>query len=159
MVFGVYAKHMKLVGKSGFTIIELIIVIVVIGILATIVAVSYANIPAASRDKERTSDIIQLKIAIEKYYADNSRYPVCADSSNPCQLDQLAVPLQPYLSVLPQDPTAPNAADAQNYRYVVGAASTSSYGLRVRYETSPICKTGANVSSGWWTSDPECTDV
>lgn len=45
---------------SGFTIIELTIVIAVIGILATIVIVSYNNIQGQARDKSVQSDLDTL---------------------------------------------------------------------------------------------------
>ena len=46
-----YNEHM--VKKSGFSIIEVIIVIVVIGILTAIVAVSYGGVTKQARDSSR----------------------------------------------------------------------------------------------------------
>ena len=61
--------------KSGFTIVELLIVIVVIGILAAITIVAYNGIQERGRDAERSSDIRQLHQALELFYAENSYYP------------------------------------------------------------------------------------
>ena len=43
--------------NSGFTIVELLIVIVVIGILATIVTVAYTGISSSANDAKRNSDL------------------------------------------------------------------------------------------------------
>lgn len=59
----------------GFTIVELLIVIVVIAILAGLSYVGYANMQAKARDSTRLSDIAQIAKALELYYADNGEYP------------------------------------------------------------------------------------
>ena len=68
--------------KSGFSIVEIGIVIVVIGILATIGTVSYLAIQREARDGERESDITILSEALEKYYEQNGEYPSCAMMQN-----------------------------------------------------------------------------
>lgn len=65
--------------KSGFTIVELLIVIVVIGILAAITIVAYNGIQGRARDTERTADIAQLHKALELFYAENNYYPAVSD--------------------------------------------------------------------------------
>ncbi|MDN5274869.1 MAG: hypothetical protein JWP06_770 [Candidatus Saccharibacteria bacterium] len=54
-------------GDTGFTIIELIIVIVVISILAAITLVAYPNYQKQTRDNERKSDLNQLATALHTY--------------------------------------------------------------------------------------------
>jgi prepilin-type N-terminal cleavage/methylation domain-containing protein len=54
---------------TGFTIVELLIVIVVIAILATISVVAYSNIQQRARDSKRASDIAQIKKALLAYDA------------------------------------------------------------------------------------------
>lgn len=62
--------------RSGFTLVEMIIVVVVIAILATIVAVSYNGIQARSRDAQRKTDIANIMKAMELYYSDKGSYPL-----------------------------------------------------------------------------------
>ncbi len=62
--------------KSSFTIVELLIVIVVIGILAAITMVAYTGIQKRARDAQRQKDIQTIAKAMEMYYVQNGRYPV-----------------------------------------------------------------------------------
>jgi prepilin-type N-terminal cleavage/methylation domain-containing protein len=61
--------------SKGFTIVELLIVIVVIGILAALVIVQFTNVQARARDAERKSDIRALQSKVAEYYALNGYYP------------------------------------------------------------------------------------
>jgi len=72
-------KFNKLKAKqSGFTIVELLIVIVVIGILAAITIVAYSGITArANATKAQTNAANTQKVA-ESYNADNGYYPATA---------------------------------------------------------------------------------
>lgn len=61
--------------QSGFTIVELLIVIVVIGILATLVIVTFSGIQQKARDTKRQTDITALASQLEVFYANNTFYP------------------------------------------------------------------------------------
>lgn len=61
--------------KSGFTLVELLIVIVIIAILAAITAVAYNGIQSRARDSARTSAVQQIQKALESYRAINGNYP------------------------------------------------------------------------------------
>jgi len=56
--------------KHGFTIVELLIVIVVIAILAAITTVSYSGIQSRARDAVRKNDLVQLGKAMSIYSMD-----------------------------------------------------------------------------------------
>ncbi len=62
--------------QRGFTLIELLIVIAIIGILASIVLVSFPAAMKSARDANRKSDLKQLQIALEVYKQANGFYPV-----------------------------------------------------------------------------------
>lgn len=55
--------------RSGFTIIELIIVMFVIGILLTLGVVNLKSTQIASRDSERRIDVDTIAIQLERYYS------------------------------------------------------------------------------------------
>jgi prepilin-type N-terminal cleavage/methylation domain-containing protein len=64
---------------DGFTIIELLAVLVVIGILLALVATTYAGVQRNQRNQERQRDIQDLYQQLEAYYVENAKYPTLAD--------------------------------------------------------------------------------
>lgn len=65
--------------QQGFTIVELLIVIVVIGILAALVVTTFTGIQQRARNTERQTDVKAIHSQVEAYYAQNGRYPTLAD--------------------------------------------------------------------------------
>lgn len=61
--------------KSGFTIVELLIVIVVIAILAAITIVSYGGIQSRATNVAVQSDISNIAQKMQLYYTDKGSYP------------------------------------------------------------------------------------
>lgn len=61
--------------QRGFTIVELLIVIVVIGILAGLVVTTFTGIQQKARNTERQTDVKAIHGQVEAYYAQNGRYP------------------------------------------------------------------------------------
>lgn len=66
--------------RRGFTIVELLIVIVVIGILAAITVVAYNGIQQRAQDSRRLSDLKNIEKALELYQVDNGKYPLATGS-------------------------------------------------------------------------------
>lgn len=62
------------VKQKAFTIVELLIVIVVIGILAAITIVAYNGVQARSRDNVRKSDLSQIAKSLHLYNIDEDNY-------------------------------------------------------------------------------------
>lgn len=60
--------------QKGFTIVELLIVIVVIGILAAITIVAYNGIQQRARDAQRRQDLSALAKVINIYNSDNNNF-------------------------------------------------------------------------------------
>jgi len=67
--------------ESGFTIIELLIVIAIIGILATLVLTNFQGAQAKGRDTVRKNDINSIYQKLEEYYNEQGGYPDGALSS------------------------------------------------------------------------------
>jgi type IV pilus assembly protein PilA len=61
--------------QSGFTIIELLIVIAIIGILATLVLTNFQGAQAKGRDTVRKNDINSVYQKLEEFYNENGGYP------------------------------------------------------------------------------------
>ncbi len=64
---------------SGFTIIELLVVVVIIGILSTLVVTTYSGVQAKNRNGSRQVAIDSLQGQLETYYAQYSKYPTYAN--------------------------------------------------------------------------------
>jgi len=61
---------------QGFTLLEILVVMVIIGLLATIGLRSFSQSQMKARDSRRKSDIEQLSRALELYRGDKGHYPV-----------------------------------------------------------------------------------
>ena len=68
-------NNMKNLIKKGFTLVELLVVISIIGLLSTIAIVSLGSARAKSRDTKRIADMKQVSTALEQYYSDQGGYP------------------------------------------------------------------------------------
>ncbi len=69
--------------QKGFTMIELLVVISIIGLLASIVLVSFPGAMKSARDARRKSDISQIKTALEVYYEVHGVYPLSGGAMYP----------------------------------------------------------------------------
>lgn len=81
--------------ESGFTLVELIIVIAIIGILATIAIPSFKPAPDKAREAVLKTDLHTMREALDQYFADKARYPESLDTL----VDEgylRAVPVDPF---------------------------------------------------------------
>jgi len=60
---------------KGFSLLEILIVISIIAVLATIGTYSYRSSQARARDTQRKADLVKIASALERYYADKGYYP------------------------------------------------------------------------------------
>jgi type II secretion system protein G len=77
-------SSMNIRKQTGFTIVELLIVIVVIGILAAITIVAYNGIQSRATDSTRRSDVNSVRKAIEAEYTQTGQYPLAGNGSSTC---------------------------------------------------------------------------
>ncbi|MFH1413054.1 MAG: prepilin-type N-terminal cleavage/methylation domain-containing protein [bacterium] len=90
--------------KSGFTMIELLVVIVIIGILATFAGVMVQSARGKARDSKRISDIRNMRAALEMYKNDEGNYPTDGEMNTPG--DALTSPSGiTYIYKIPSNPT------------------------------------------------------
>ena len=61
--------------QKGFTLVELLIAVAIIGILASIALPSYQNYVRTSKRAEAKSDILKIQLGMERWRANNTTYP------------------------------------------------------------------------------------
>ena len=62
--------------SRGFTLVELLVVVAIIGLLATLSVLALGSARVRARDAKRLSDIKTVQTALELYHNDQGRYPV-----------------------------------------------------------------------------------
>jgi general secretion pathway protein G len=63
----------------GFTLIELIVVVAIIGILATIAVPAMKTAPQRAREAALKEDLFTLRSCLDQFHADRGRYPTSLD--------------------------------------------------------------------------------
>jgi prepilin-type N-terminal cleavage/methylation domain-containing protein len=164
-------KHKK---QTGFTIVELLIVIVVIGILAAITIVAYNGVQNRAKNTRIVSGMNAYVKALAAYTADKSVYPVpagniaCFGSANNCNpganatyTAQLASELSAYMNNASTTLLGGEGAlinSTANYAMPDGgAAFTGMYVYFIQYGTS-ICPSLVGLRP-MYTSVSNTTDV
>ncbi len=86
--------------KKAFTLIEMLIVIVIIGILAAALVPRLISVQGRARDTKRKADFSQIGTALAIYKTDYSTFPATSGSA----FTVLAPLLSGYLTTTPNDP-------------------------------------------------------
>ncbi len=102
--------------------IELLVVIVIIGILATLAVVALSNARGKARDTARVSDMKQLQSALALYYTNEGSYPVIITSG---QSLTGSITGQVYMKKIPSNPRpqSDGTCSADEYGYLLSSDS------------------------------------
>lgn len=96
--------------QQGFTLLEIMVVIVILGILASLVVPSLMGNKDKADKQKAVSDIVALESALDMYRLDNQRYP-STEQGLPALVKKPVIQPEPrnypqdgYIRRLPQDP-------------------------------------------------------
>jgi general secretion pathway protein G len=87
-------KRIRWSRQAGFTLIELMVVISLIVILASMALVQYRHSVVRSQEAVLKEDLFRVRDAIDQYYADKNQYPATLD----------ALVSDGYIRAVPKDP-------------------------------------------------------
>ncbi len=148
-------RRVRHVLASGFTIVEVIIVLVIIGILAVLIVNSLQNVQAKSRDSTRRTDIDNIAAALEACYNDKSKcngnYPSALQLTDTSPTGFVATNFTGFSNDWLLDSSAGviqagNASAATQYQYAAtpqnctgtgGDSPCTGYTLRAYQESNP----------------------
>lgn len=90
----------------GFTLLELMVSIAIIGILASLMYINITGIKAKNRDAQRLIRVNEIVKALNIYYANAQLYPVAAEKLNVTGSDTMSLALETAgaISQVPVDP-------------------------------------------------------
>jgi prepilin-type N-terminal cleavage/methylation domain-containing protein len=104
---------------KGFTLIEMLVVVAVIGLLASLILVGLSDFRTRGRDTRRIADIKEVQNGLEVYYMKNGAYPTGTGWSV-LEDEEDGLPAV-GINQIPNDPTAPSrtyyygSEDGQHY--------------------------------------------
>ncbi len=135
--------------RNGFTLLELLIVIAIIGILSILAVPNFIAARQRGRDAQRKNDMKQLQSALELYKNDQSS----PDYPNAAGYSSLGTYLSPtYIAIMPTDPIA-----SGTYYYAYTSA-TRTYSLSSCLENGgdPV---GVTCPGGFTCSSAKCFTI
>lgn len=129
--------------SHAFTVVELLVVIVVIGILASISLFSYNTVQQETRDNTRKGDATVIAAALEKYYDTNGEYPPVSSMIN-----TNAVAVKQLLGLSDDSAlVAPKAASGTSNSWVASLPASGDYfSYTGNTDTSAMCLTGSGAT-------------
>jgi len=128
--------------KKGFSLIELLVVISIIGVLLALSFSAFSNTKKSARDGKRKADLEQIRSALEIYRTDCKTYPAAVSFGNPLTGAETPCSTNVYMAEVPVDPLA----GTYDYRY--NRVSQNSYVLCAYLETGSGTVTGCGGQCG-----------
>ncbi len=127
--------------QRGFTIIELLVVLAIIGLLISGVLVGLSQARIRAQDTRRMEDIGQLQRALALYATTFHRYPIAAATTTLTGTDTVSTALI-SAEAIPAIPKDPNAS--RSYQY---SSTGASYLLEFCLDTNAFPPHGAHCNN------------
>lgn len=124
----------------GFSLVELLIVIAILGTLTVAGTANYMSSLEISRDGRRKGDLSSIQKALESYYNDNGFFPTDITADSLCASETNC-----YLRTIPSDPSG------YTYYYVRGNVSGANQSFQLYSTLENEDDTG--IGTGTYTDD------
>ena len=113
--------------KTGFTLVEIVVVIGIMALLSSIIYSSFDGAKAQSRDQQRLADISTIQLGLELYFNQHGSYPqtLIGDGTTP----GLVINTE-GVKYIAEIPTPPSKESEDNYKYNYVPLTKSSSGAR-----------------------------
>lgn len=131
--------------QHGFTLIEVMITVAIIGILAAVALPAYDNYMTRSKIAEATANLADLRVKMEQYFNDNRTYEVVGGQTPPCAPTNTADIKYFAFTCNPAQTATTYTIQAQ------GTGSMTGFTLTINQSNQ---KTTAAVPAGWTTPAP-----
>lgn len=89
----------KIKSSHGFSLLELLVVVSIIGIIISMLAVSFGTAQIKARDSKRRTDMKALQNAFEQYYAQNTGYDANCTTMQTSEFLPAGAPTDPLTGV------------------------------------------------------------
>lgn len=141
--------------NRGFTLLELLIVIAIIGVLASVILASLNSARVNARDTRRATDLQQLQKAFELYANDNGgSFPSSPVNTQVINMNTGTSDITQYINPIPTDPTQ---TGVNGYRYAA-SVDRQSYTLLVQLEKNSNNWCSLNYAPGYVSWNGDATD-
>ncbi len=143
---------------QGFTLIEILIVVAIIAILASVVLVGLGPTQQQGRDARRISDLREVQTGLELYYNKEGDYPAATTwgpQSSAGTLSYLLANDGLGISQIPNDPNNNGSDSGATYYYCANSSQTA-YVIGAQLETNSSAFKGYATPSTYGTGDGQC---
>ncbi len=142
---------------SGFTLLEIMIVVAIIGILSAIAVPQYSKYVTRAKIIEATSGLSDMAVQMERWFQDNRTYATATDANGPCnsaslatmnsKIKNFAIECNPAPAATTYTVTATGIASMVGFVYSIDQTNTR--------RTVSVEASWTNLGSACWVTKPD----